>query len=41
VQIVSFAAWHAIEAAETARGAHKGKVRDKFESVAEMLAAAG
>jgi len=37
VQIVGYDAWHAIDAAETARGATKGKVRDKFTTVSEML----
>ena len=41
VRVIDYDAWHAIDAAEAARGAPKGKVRDKFTSVAEHLAAAG
>jgi ferredoxin--NADP+ reductase len=37
VEVVSYDGWHAIDAAETARGAERGKVRDKFTSVADML----
>lgn len=41
VRVVGYDAWRSIDTAETARGAPKGKVRDKFTSVAELLAAAG
>ena len=37
VTVVDYAGWHAIDAAETARGAAQGKVRDKFTRVPEML----
>jgi ferredoxin/flavodoxin---NADP+ reductase len=40
VSVVDYDAWHAIDAAETARGGAKGKVRDKFTTVSEMLSAA-
>jgi ferredoxin/flavodoxin---NADP+ reductase len=40
VRSVDYDAWHAVEAAETARGVAKGKIRDKFASVAELLGAA-
>jgi len=40
VRVVGYDDWHAIDAAEMARGTHKGKIRDKFPSVAELLAAA-
>jgi ferredoxin--NADP+ reductase len=38
VSVVGYDGWHALDAAETARGASKGKVREKFTTVAEMLA---
>ena len=38
--IVDFADWARIDAAEVARGAPRGKPREKFVSIAEMLAAA-
>jgi len=41
VRVVDYDGWRAIDAAEAARGAPKGKVRDKFTNVAELLAAAG
>jgi ferredoxin--NADP+ reductase len=37
---VSYADWAAIDAAEKHRGALLGKPREKFVSVAELLAAA-
>ncbi len=37
VKVIDHDAWHAIDAAETAHGAAKGKVRDKFTTVADML----
>lgn len=40
VRVVTFADYQRIDAVEKARGASRGKVRDKLESVAEMLAAA-
>jgi ferredoxin--NADP+ reductase len=40
VRIVSFADYQRIDAAEKAQGAERGKVRDKFERVPDMLAAA-
>lgn len=40
VPVVGYDGWHAVDSVETARGASKGKVRDKFTSVAEMLAVA-
>ena len=40
VRVVGYDAWHAIDAAEVAAGTAKGKIRDKFASVAELLAAA-
>jgi ferredoxin--NADP+ reductase len=40
VSVVDHEAWHAIDVAETARGMAKGKIRDKFASVAALLAAA-
>ncbi|QDI82324.1 pyridine nucleotide-disulfide oxidoreductase [Methylorubrum populi] len=40
-QIVDYAAWRRIEAAETARGLAAGKPREKFVTRAEMLAVAG
>jgi ferredoxin--NADP+ reductase len=39
-QIVSYADWAAIDAAETRRGALLGKPREKLVSVSELLAAA-
>jgi ferredoxin--NADP+ reductase len=39
LEIVDYDAWRAIDAAETARGTARSKVRDKFTSVEEMLAA--
>ncbi len=41
VRVVSFADYQKIDAAERARGAELGKVRDKLVRVGEMLAAAG
>lgn len=41
VAVVSYDAWLALDAAEKAAGAAKGKVRDKLASVRAMLAAAG
>ncbi|BBZ12260.1 4Fe-4S binding protein [Mycobacterium branderi] len=38
--VVDAAGWHAIDAAEVARGSAEERPRDKFTSVAEMLAAA-
>jgi len=40
VQVVAFADYQKIDAAEKARGAERGKVRDKLERVPDMLAAA-
>jgi ferredoxin--NADP+ reductase len=40
VQVVSFADYQKIDAAEKARGAERGKVRDKLERIPDMLAAA-
>jgi ferredoxin--NADP+ reductase len=40
VRVVSFADYQRIDAAEKARGAERGKVRDKLEHVPDMLAAA-
>ncbi len=40
VRVIDYDAWHAIDAAEVARGGPKGKVRDKFTSVNDLLAAA-
>jgi hypothetical protein len=40
IKVVSFAEYQKIDAAETARGAERGKVRDKLERVSDMLAAA-
>jgi ferredoxin--NADP+ reductase len=40
VKVVSFADYQKIDAAEKARGAERGKVRDKLERVPDMLAAA-
>lgn len=40
VQVVSFADYQRIDAAEKARGAERGKVRDKLTRVPDMLAAA-
>ncbi|MGC2655129.1 MAG: FAD-dependent oxidoreductase [Mycobacterium sp.] len=39
--LVDAAGWHAIDAAEVARGQADGRPRNKFTDVAEMLAAAG
>jgi ferredoxin/flavodoxin---NADP+ reductase len=39
-RIVSYRDWTAIDAAEKRRGAPLGKPREKFVSVADMLAAA-
>ena len=39
--VVSYDGWLALDAAEKAAGAAKGKVRDKLTSVSAMLAAAG
>jgi ferredoxin--NADP+ reductase len=39
IEVVDYDAWRAIDAAEAARGAARSKVRDKFTSVEEMLAA--
>lgn len=41
VRRVDFAAWQQINAAETAAGATDGRPREKFTTVAELLAAAG
>jgi ferredoxin--NADP+ reductase len=41
VAVVSYDGWLALDAAEKAAGAAKGKVRDKLTSVSAMLAAAG
>jgi ferredoxin--NADP+ reductase len=38
VAVVGYDDWRAIDAAETARGTGKGKVRDKFTTVSDMLA---
>lgn len=38
VRVVSYADWQRIDAAETARGKPRGKPREKFTTVAEMLA---
>ncbi len=40
VQVVSFADYRKIDAAEKARGEARGKVRDKLERIPDMLAAA-
>jgi ferredoxin--NADP+ reductase len=40
VKVVSFADYQKIDAAEKARGAERGKVRDKLERISDMLAAA-
>jgi ferredoxin/flavodoxin---NADP+ reductase len=40
VKVIDHDAWHAIDAAETANGATKGKVREKFTTVADMLGVA-
>jgi ferredoxin--NADP+ reductase len=40
VKIVTFADYQRIDAAEKARGAERGKVRDKLERVSDMLAVA-
>jgi ferredoxin--NADP+ reductase len=40
VRVVTFADYQRIDAAEKARGAEKGKARDKLERVSDMLAAA-
>lgn len=40
IQVVGFAEYQKIDAAEKARGAERGKVRDKLERTADMLAAA-
>jgi ferredoxin--NADP+ reductase len=40
VKVVTFADYQRIDAAEKARGAERGKVRDKLERVPDMLAAA-
>ncbi|MEZ4315921.1 MAG: FAD-dependent oxidoreductase [Myxococcota bacterium] len=37
-QLVTWAEWEQLDAHETQRGTEKGKVRDKFASVTEMLA---
>jgi len=39
-QVVNVAGWRAIDAAETARGAARGRLREKFTAVADMLEAA-
>jgi ferredoxin--NADP+ reductase len=39
-RVIGFADYQKIDAVERARGAERGKVRDKLESVGEMLAAA-
>ena len=41
VRVVSFADWRKIDAAEIARGESAGKPREKFPTVAEMLAVLG
>lgn len=41
VQVVTYQDWRAIDAAEISRGEPKGKPREKFTRVAEMLAAIG
>ncbi len=41
VRVVNYDGWLALDAAEKARGAAKGKVRDKLANVRDMLAAAG
>lgn len=41
VQVVSFADWQKIDAAEQARGKARGAPREKFTSVSEMLSVAG
>ena len=38
VRVVSYADWERIDAAEVARGAPKGKPREKFTRTEEMLA---
>jgi hypothetical protein len=40
VKVVTFADYQRIDAAEKARGAQRGKVRDKFVRIPDMLAAA-
>jgi ferredoxin--NADP+ reductase len=40
VRVVTFADYQKIDAAEKARGAERGKVRDKLERIPDMLAAA-
>jgi hypothetical protein len=40
VRVVSFADYRRIDAAEKARGAERGKVRDKLTRVSDMLAVA-
>jgi len=40
VKVVTFADYQRIDAAEKARGAARGKVRDKLERIPDMLAAA-
>jgi ferredoxin/flavodoxin---NADP+ reductase len=40
IQVVTFADYQRIDAAEKARGAERGKVRDKLERIPDMLAAA-
>ena len=40
VQVISFADYRKIDAVEKARGAERGKVRDKLERIGDMLAAA-
>ncbi len=41
VKVVGYAGWQRIDAAEVARGEAEGKPREKFVTVAEMIAAAG
>jgi ferredoxin--NADP+ reductase len=41
IRVIDFAAWQKIDAAEIARGEAKGKPREKFVTVDEMLEAAG
>ena len=40
VHVVSYEAWRAIDDAETARGTLKGRIREKFATLAELLGAA-
>ncbi|HEV8550868.1 MAG TPA: NADP oxidoreductase, partial [Polyangiaceae bacterium] len=41
VRVVDYDAWHRVDAAETERGKPKGKIRDKFTSVADLLKSSG